>query len=207
MVRDGMMKDIYEKASPVREKRKGVILRRRIGEGSFVGLKRIYNKPEELVEWLKHLYAYRYAECFAEGKSVLDVGCGTGYGIHELLTKASDTIGIDIWKEGIYYCHQEYGKKNVFLMASGLNLPFRDNSFDLAVSFQVIEHIDPDIVINYLIEIKRSLKNNGIFIVSTPNRRLRLLPFQKPWNPDHKKEYDAKNLGQVLKKSFENVEI
>lgn len=195
------------KSSQVMETSRKTILRRKIGEGSFIGLKRVYNTPEELVQWLKHLYAYRYAKRFAEGKSVLDIGCGTGYGIHELSAEASDAIGIDIWKEGIYYCHQEYGKKSSFLIASGLNLPFRDNTFDLAVSFQVMEHIDPDIVINYLEEMKRSLKNNGRFIVSTPNRRLRLLPFQKPWNPDHKKEYDGQELQNILKRVFEKVDV
>lgn len=184
-----------------------IILRRKIGEGSFIGLKRIYNTPEELVQWLKHLYAYRYAENFAIGKSVLDVGCGTGYGIHRLSNKAREAVGIDIWKEGIYYCHHEYGEKTLFLSASGFHLPFMDNSFDLVVSFQVIEHINPDMVINYLEEINRVLKNNGIFIVSTPNRKIRLLPFQKPWNPDHKKEYDAKELKRVLKGVFEKVDI
>lgn len=186
---------------------RGTILRRRTGEGSFIGIKIEYNTQEELVQWLKHLYAYRYAERFVEDKSVLDVGCGTGYGIYALSNKASKTVGIDIWKEGIYYCHQQYSEKTLFLTTSGFHLPFRDNSFDLAVSFQVIEHINPDMVINYLEEIKRVLKNNGLFIVSTPNSRLRLLPFQKPWNPDHKKEYDAKELKSVLKRVFENVDI
>ncbi len=93
---------------------RGTILRRRTGEGSFIGIKIEYNTQEELVQWLKHLYAYRYAERFVEDKSVLDVGCGTGYGIYALSNKASKTVGIDIWKEGIYYCHQQYSEKTLF---------------------------------------------------------------------------------------------
>jgi len=202
------MKDIYEKElSQVKEMGKGVILRRRIGEGSFVHPKERYDTPEEFIEWLKHLYAYKHAERFTSSKTVLDLGCGTGYGIHELSTKAMNTIGVDIWKEGIYYCHQKYGEKTSFLMASGLNLPVKDDCIDLIVSFQVIEHIDPEMIIEYLKEIKRVLKDSGIFMVSTPNRRLRLLPFQKPWNPDHKKEYDAKDLERALKRVFKNVEV
>jgi ubiquinone/menaquinone biosynthesis C-methylase UbiE len=181
-------------------------LRRKIGEGSFVGFKRV-STAEELVEWLKHLYAYMYVENFAEGKIVLDMGCGTGYGTNELSTKASLVVGSDIWKEGIRYCHQNYGRKASFSVASGTKLPFKGNSFDLVVSFQVIEHIDPKMMDCYLKEITRVLKNDGRFIVSTPNKRLRLLPFQKPWNADHKKEYDAKELRNVLKTAFEKVEI
>jgi len=181
-------------------------LTRKIGEGSFVGYRRA-NTPEELVEWLKHLRAYRWAENFAEGKCVLDVGCGVGYGANELSTKASAVVGIDFWKEGIHYCHQNYGKNMSPLVASGIKCPFKDDSFDLAVSFQVIEHIAPEQVATYLYEIKRVLKPGGTFVVVTPNKLLRLLPFQKPWNPDHKKEYDAKELKSVLTEVFGNMKI
>ena len=181
-------------------------LTRKIGEGSFVGFKRV-NTPEDLVEWLRHLHAYRWAENFAEGKYVLDVGCGIGYGANELSTKASAVVAIDFWKEGIYYCHQNYGKNLSPVIASAIKLPFKDNSFDLVVSFQVIEHITPKQVVTYLNEIKRVLRPGGTFIVTTPNKLLRLLPFQKPWNPDHKKEYNAKELENILRRVFKKVEI
>lgn len=201
------MKDISKKTSQVKRSCEGAILARKIGEGSSVGLKRTYDTPEALVEWLKHFCAYKYAEPFAEGNLVLDLGCGTGYGTHELSTKAYESVGIDIWKNGIRHCHREYGKKNSFLVASGNSLPFKNDSFDLVVSFQVIEHIHPNAVLNYLEEIERILKYGGILIVSTPNKRLRLLPFQKPWNPDHKREYDAEELERLLKSVFKKVKI
>jgi ubiquinone/menaquinone biosynthesis C-methylase UbiE len=201
------MKDIYKKVFRVKKVYKGRVLEKKIGEVSLADFSRTFNKPEEVVEWLKHLYAYKYAEHLAEGKFVLDIGCGTGYGIRELSNKAYDTVGIDIWRKGIRFCQQNCGAKSCFLVASGTDLPFKDDLFDLVVSFQVIEHIQPDAVLNYLKEIKRVLKNGGIFIISTPNKRLRLLPFQKPWNPDHKKEYNAKELEKLLKKMFERVKI
>lgn len=189
------------------ETRSGTLVKRKIGEGSFIGLCKKHNTLEELVQWLKHLYAYNYAESYSEAKQVLDIGCGTGYGINELAKKANVSIGIDIWKEGINYCYHKYGKNTFFLMSSGLDIPFRDGSFEVIVSFQVIEHIYPNLVIKYLGEIDRVLKNNGTFIVTTPNKKIRLLPFQKPWNLDHKKEYDAKELENMLKSIFKNVEI
>ncbi len=184
----------------------GESLRRKIGEGSFVGFKKI-NKPEELVEWLKHLSAYRWAQGFAAGKSVLDVGCGVGYGACELSVSASTVVGIDFWKEGLCHCHKKYGRQVSPLMASGIRFPFRDDSFDLVVSFQVIEHIDPKEVATYLTEIRRVLKTGGTFLVATPNRLLRLLPLQRPWNPDHKEEYSPKELKALLEKIFGRVKI
>lgn len=181
-------------------------LRRKLGEGSFVGIKEP-KTPEELVEWLKHLYAYKYASTFAHGKILLDVGCGSGYGANELSAVAQTVIGIDIWREGIIYCHSRYGDKASFIVASALHLPFRENTFDVVTSFQVIEHIDPKMVNHYLEEVKRVLRKGGTFILTTPNRKLRLLPLQKPWNPEHKKEYDAQELRRVLERTFQEVEI
>jgi ubiquinone/menaquinone biosynthesis C-methylase UbiE len=181
-------------------------LKRRIDEGSFVVVKKP-KTPEEFVQWFRHLYAYKYASTLVHGKIVLDVRCGTGYGANELSATAQTVIGIDIWREGIIYCHSRYGDRASFIRASALNLPFRGNLFDLVTSFQVIEHIDAKMVNLYLEEIKRVLKNDGIFIVTTPNRKLRLLPFQKPWNPEHKKEYDAKEFDRTLKMVFKNSKV
>jgi len=104
-------------------------------------------------------------------------------------------------------CSQKiYGNGN-YLIASALNLPFRDSCFDLVTSLQVIEHIEGKDVNRLLREVSRVLKDDGVFIVTTPNRRLRLLPFQKPWNPEHKKEYDYKEFEIILKKFFSNVQI
>jgi ubiquinone/menaquinone biosynthesis C-methylase UbiE len=184
----------------------GFSLKRKLGEGSFVGVRKPI-KPEELVEWFRHLYAYRYATNFAHREVVLDIGCGAGYGVNELSVVAQTIIGIDIWKEGIYYAHRKYVGNGNYLIASALNLPFRDSCFDLVTSFQVVEHIEGKDVNRLLREVSRVLKDDGVFIVTTPNRRLRSLPFQKPWNPEHKKEYDHKEFEIILKKFFSNVQI
>jgi ubiquinone/menaquinone biosynthesis C-methylase UbiE len=184
----------------------GISLKRKPGEGSFVGIRKPI-KPGELAEWFRHLYAYRYATNFAHKGVVLDIGCGAGYGVNELSVVAQTIIGIDIWRDGIYYAHRKYMGNGNYLIASALNLPFRDSCFDLVTSFQVIEHIEGKDVNRLLTQVSRVLKDDGVFIVTTPNRRLRLLPFQKPWNPEHKKEYDYKEFEIILKKFFSNVQI
>jgi len=44
-------------------------------------------------------------------------------------------------------------------------------------------------------------------IISTPNKKLRLLPFQKPWNKLHTKEYDCDQLTKVLNRIFKVVKM
>ena len=167
-----------------------------------------WDSIEQYIEFLRHFMAYNYAKKFVKGKIVLEIGCGTGYGAHYLSRFASDIIAIDISRLCVMHCHNKYkkGKLN-FLQGSGLSIPLKDSSIDVALSFQVIEHIEPREVEDYLLEIKRALTNKGVFVVSTPNKKLRLLPFQKPWNPEHKKEYNFTEFKKALMNVFENVKV
>jgi len=163
----------------------------------------------QYIEYLRHLSAYALlAEPLVANKKVLEIGCGSGYGADYLSKSASSVIGVDISPGGIAGCQDKYGKENLdFVEADGLKLPFESGSFDVVVSFQVIEHIAPKNVLNYLSEIKRVLNSDGVFLVSTPNSRLRLLPFQKPWNPEHEKEYKDDELIQLLNRVFNEVKV
>jgi SAM-dependent methyltransferase len=75
-----------------------------------------------------------------------------------------------------------------------------DNSFDFAVTFQVIEHIKDDIA--FVNEIYRVLKPGGMLLLSTPNR-----PMSLTRNPWHIREYTAAELSAVVGKKFQKVEV
>lgn len=101
-----------------------------------------------------------------EGK-VLDVGCGGGVftrGIKHY-RKDLDLWGIDISRKSIDFAKSV--SKNVnFVLGSAYKLPFKDDTFDAAVSFDVLEHLDkPTLAIR---EAKRVLKPGGIFHLVTP---------------------------------------
>ena len=92
-------------------------------------------------------------------KKILDVGCGIRP--YEILFKNSEYIGIDIEGGG----HKEEYKK-VDKYFDGKNIPFRDNSFDLVICTQVIEH---NIEYEFLLkEIYRVLKKNGFLLLTAP---------------------------------------
>jgi len=162
----------------------------------------------EYILYLKQLAAYRFAERFVINKKVLEIGHGAGYGADYASNFVYSLVAIDRSKINSSYCQRKYPKGNlIFITADATKLPFKDNQFGVAISFQVIEHIEPKFVLTYLTEIKRILKADGTFICSTPNKKLRLLPFQKPWNPEHKKEYNRKEFKNLLNKVFEDVEV
>lgn len=164
---------------------------------------------EEYVEYLRHFSAYLFAEKFVSKKDVLEIGCGMGYGSHHLAKHANSVTAIDMSNQRISYCKEHYPKEeNIeFMLSDGTNIPFEKNSFDIVISFQVIEHIGRKDVEYYLAGIKKVLKDGGILIITTPNKKLRLLPFQKPWNPEHMIEYDKKTFEKLLSRYFDDLEV
>jgi len=106
-----------------------------------------------------------------EKSSVLDVGCGKGFMLVDLL-KAIPTLdlsGIDISNYAIENSHELI--KNRLKVANCLNLPFEDNSFDLVISINTIHNLDELGCIKSLQEIERVKKKYSYLVVdgwSTP---------------------------------------
>jgi len=162
---------------------------------------------EEYILFLKQKKAYEFATVLSNGARVLDFGCGSGYGAALLASRADRVVGVDIDEEVIGYCAHRYPKPNLTFqeLTSDYSLSFDDGVFDVVVSFQVIEHIRE--VAPYLRELKRVLTAHGVLLITTPDRRHRLFPFQKPWNPEHYREYDPKRLRKELTPFFRSVNI
>ena len=152
--------------------------------------------------YYEHIARYIFASQFIKNKSVLDVACGSGYGVKILLEHgAKNVIGVDNSKETIFHAKKYYGLKNAtFVLADALKLPFKNNEFDVVTSFETIEHLkNRDLFIR---EVKRVLKERGLFILSTPN----ILVYPKG-NPFHIKEFNPAELQSFLKKYFKNIKI
>ena len=119
---------------------------------------------------LEHLHRYAVALNFVENKMVLDIACGEGYGANLLAEKASAVTGVDIDEITIKKAEQKYKRSNLgFIKGDVLSIPVADNTIDVAISFETIEHISEHE--KMIFEIKRVLKDDGIFIVSTPDKK------------------------------------
>ncbi|MFH1160287.1 MAG: class I SAM-dependent methyltransferase [bacterium] len=173
----------------------------------WVSEKKEWKSIEDYLLFLKQKKAYQFSSEYCQDKYVLDYGCGSGYGTARLSNYAKKVIGVDISEEVIEYCTRTYRLPNLSFQKiyPNYSLPFEDKLFDVIVSFQVIEHL-PNVQ-RYLFELKRVLKDRGTLFITTPNRVHRLLPFQKPWNPEHIREYSLRRLNKELTPVFKKVKI
>lgn len=167
--------------------------------------------PEEtnVKFYMEHLKPYEFLIKNAQGKSILDIGCGDGYGDAYLTKVASKVIGIDYEEEVISKARNKYKMPNLsFMSMDATKLKFEASAFDLVCSFQVIEHIPEDMLVTYLSEIKRVLKEGGEFYLSTLNlEHVMKSPLTYKKQPAHCKEFKLGELSDLLSKVFPKVEI
>tara|TARA_Y100000034_G_C6909557_1_gene423537 strand:+ start:7073 stop:7885 length:813 start_codon:yes stop_codon:yes gene_type:complete len=167
------------------------------------------DSEEEYIVYLRHLFVYRFAKKkFPKNCKVLEIGSGEGYGTHLLSQseRVKEIVGLDVDLNSIEYASKKYISNNLsFKHYGGFKIPFEDNHFNVVVSFQVVEHLRDDK--NYICEIYRVLKKEGILILATPNRDYRLKPGEKPWNRFHVREYSHNSLRELLYHKFENIAI
>jgi len=165
----------------------------------------IPNKPIPKFILQSSVNRYVWAAPFVKGKATLDIGCGSGYGSSYLVGKgAKEVIGGDISGEAIEYAQAHYKKDGLhFLRLDAQRLPFSDNSFDVVVSFEVIEHVAR--YKDFVSECRRVLKDNGVFICSTPNKEAASPHREKPLARYHAKEFYIEELRQLLGKHFQEV--
>jgi ubiquinone/menaquinone biosynthesis C-methylase UbiE len=149
---------------------------------------------------VEHLHRYAIAIDFVKNKKVLDIACGEGYGTNLLAAYAESITGVDIDRRTIEKAIKKYTVKNIiFKEGSVSNIPCEDSSFDIVISFETIEHTDEHD--QFLTEVKRVLKPDGLFIISTPDKA-NYSDMQDYKNPFHKKELYENEFTGLIKKYF-----
>ena len=153
---------------------------------------------------VEHLHRYVYASRLAQGKCVLDIGSGEGYGSAILAAHAASVIGVDLDAAAVAHARRKYGNTNLdFLMASAPELPF-PRRFDLAVCFEVLEHLENQT--DLVAEIRRVLTPEGLLIVSTPDKRAYAAETGFD-NPFHVHELYLEEFEELLRDQFPQVRM
>ena len=128
-----------------------------------------FAKGADTIACYRELYSGE--EMFA-GKTVLDMGCGAaGKSLYYLSLGTSSVTGVDIvthyQNEALDFAQRlGYGDRFQFVCASATDLPFDDNSFDVIIMNDFMEHVsEPEAALN---EARRLIKPGGRIFINFP---------------------------------------
>jgi len=138
-------------------------------------------------------------ELVPPGSEVLDLGCGDGLIAHVLAEERQCRVtGVDSHPVAIALAREKNRNHNVFQVKSVYNLRFTSR-FDVALAVEIFEHIrKPEIMLQ---KVRRALKRDGSFIVTTP-----LSDGTRGLSRHHVKEYTKEEFHDLLEKYFRPVE-
>jgi SAM-dependent methyltransferase len=150
----------------------------------------------------EHCGRYWWAARLAAGTVAIDVGCGSGYGAEILAASGAVAVsGVDLAAEVVASAQRDYGSDAVsFVCGDAAALPFEDGSFDLAVCFEVIEHLP--LGSGVIEEMHRVLRPGGLAVISSPNPAV-----YPPGNLHHLHEYDPDELLAAVRQSFASAAL
>ena len=120
--------------------------------------------------WIEHWHRYHFAAPLAQGKRVLDIACGEGYGTALLARSAAHVTGVDVAAAAVRHAQRTYADiaNARFVEGACTAIPLADASIDLAVSFETIEHITGQQ--GFIDELARVLAPGGVLLLSSPDK-------------------------------------
>jgi 2-polyprenyl-3-methyl-5-hydroxy-6-metoxy-1,4-benzoquinol methylase len=151
----------------------------------------------------RNLSRYHFIAPHVSG-SLLEIGCGRGYGLEVLAPRTSVQVGIDI-SANFLRDARDGNPSAAFACATGDALPLAAHYFDSVIAFDVIEHAQDDVF--FLREIRRVARQGAFITLSTPNRLVASGNRITPLNRFHVREYLAAEFCDLVKPVFSSVEV
>ncbi len=135
---------------------------------------------------------------------MLDLGCGEGYGLALLAAVAESAVGVEVDPAAVEHSRSAYKGVDVRQGTVHDLSDFANDAFDVVTCFEVIEHVDRQEVV--IEQADRVLADDGVFVISTPNRRMYQDVLHSD-NPFHVHELDHEELCGLLRGRFANVVV
>ena len=117
--------------------------------------------------WEKIARAIKNHYPMPEKPKILDIGCGKGFLLYDILKVIPDAeiYGIDISDYAVGQVHEKI-KKNI-VVGDAINLPWGDNTFDLVISITTLHNLHCYDLEKALMEMQRVGKENKYLCVES----------------------------------------
>ena len=124
------------------------------------------NMPQSFKDWFKEEKKYLQKIITPDAK-VLDVGCGDGRSIFDIISITKNAVGIDHDEKAISSAKNNFSRYPAvkFLKMDATNLSFDDGTFDFIICMGTFANFAED-KFEVLKEMKRVLKKSGKIIIS-----------------------------------------
>lgn len=162
---------------------------------ALTGERTVPGIAEENYWFRRHEVAYAHIRSGCQGVDLLEAGSGEGYGAAMLAEVAASVICVDYDDSAVAHSRRTYPALDV-RHGNLIDLPLPDDSVDVVVNFQVIEHLwdQPQ----FVAECARVLRPGGRLLMSTPNRITFTPGSDVPVNPFHTRELNPDELAELL---------
>jgi ubiquinone/menaquinone biosynthesis C-methylase UbiE len=125
----------------------------------------VKNMPKPYIEWFEIERNY-LSKLITQDANVLDVGCGDGRNIQDIVNISKNITGVDHNPDYIEIAKGNFKDKKVkFLSCEAIDLPFDSNNFDFVICMATFGNFQ-DQKIQALKEMKRVLRPEGRLILS-----------------------------------------
>jgi SAM-dependent methyltransferase len=136
----------------------------------------------------------------APGKTFLDIGCNTGFGVEAARRLGHEATGIDLSAEAIEIAERLY-PRNTFIAGTAQDFAQRGRQYDAVLCREVIEHM-PE-VHSFVAALKTLMKVGGVLWLTTPDAGHFRVPKDFPsWKevipPEHVSFFNIDSLRRLL---------
>lgn len=159
---------------------------------------------EENYWFRRHEAAYQALLPHCVDETVLETGCGEGYGAAMIARHAAQVIAIDYDTRTTDHVAYHYPETHP-VQANLAGLPIATGRIGVVANLQVIEHLwDQE---EFLAECHRVLSPGGKILVTTPNRLTFTPDSPTPLNPFHTRELSPSEMRDLLQQTGFTVEL
>jgi 2-polyprenyl-3-methyl-5-hydroxy-6-metoxy-1,4-benzoquinol methylase len=143
-----------------------------------------------------------------ESATILEVGCNKGYLLAALSSfDFRNLFGVDLSPDDAEKAKALLPNADVACADAFEYLDDNQEKFDIIILKAVLEHVQKDKIIPFLVKIKKGLKPGGTVIIDVPNMDWLFAQHERYMDFTHEVGFTRESLAQVMRNVFDDVVV